>query len=562
MKKNISFLSRICADYPVLCSIAAVLLWICFTAIPMWKSGELYYLDTDCYTRYLRITDWLSGDFSWFEKIFPYTNCPYGEVLHFTRINDILWLLISIPFMPFMPIKEAIFTGGMFFSPLMLVATLAIIICGIKKFVGEKDFLKPSLFVFVFSFIFLTKSMFFGFGRPDHHSLMLLIAAILSMNLLQPTEKKMFWSGIFAAIGIWASSAVEGMFLAYGILAVLCIGIFFYKNTFSLSYKYTLGLFVGVLSAYLLNPPYEGYLDFSNSRLSLIHVAVCAFTLIVFGLGKVLKFENNLEKICLLISGAAVSSALLTVFFGFETIFAPIISEKVLYIFTAHITENSYSLPQEDMYLILGSLETLILYRFFRLKTFGYSAIYMLFFIYLPLSAWLRRFLPYEILFFSIINAFMLIELFKRISNSDKYKWLTLGLITADLLFAVSFTYAVTPTRATYSKLNGCALSDLFFAPQLIYKTGITTIASPYHNNVEGISYTIDIFSETNETIIRNKLKKRNVRYVIIPDYELVYLAEAPENSFYKRLFNGYEYGWLKLLNNKEEAYRFYEITR
>ena len=258
MKKLFPKLSQICANYPILCSVIASLFWFTFKAFEIYNgSKEFYYLDSDCYARYLRVVDWLSGDFSWFEKIFPFTNCPYGEILHFTRINDILWLFFSLPFFAFMPLKEAIFAGGLIFSPILFVLTLSFVMVGLKQYIGAKNFTKPSFFIFVFSLVFLLKSIAFSFGRPDHHSLMILIASILSTSLLNPTNKKMFWGGIAAALGIWASSAFEGMLLAYIVLTILCVGIFFYKHSFDYAVHYTFGMFIGVLLAYGLHPPLE-----------------------------------------------------------------------------------------------------------------------------------------------------------------------------------------------------------------------------------------------------------------------------------------------------------------
>jgi hypothetical protein len=49
---------------------------------------------------------------------------------------------------------------------------------------------------------------------------------------------------------------------------------------------------------------------------------------------------------------------------------------------------------------------------------------------------------------------------------------------------------------------------------------------------------------------------------VILPEYDLSYLENLPEDSFYKSLKNDKKYDWLKLLNNKDEAFSFYEVIR
>lgn len=561
MKKNPIKISRICADYPILCSIIFSLCWFLFAAFEMYTgSKEFYFLDTDCYTRYLRITDWLNGDFSWFEKIFPFTNCPHGEILHFTRINDVLWLIFSLPFFAFMPVKEAIFAGGLIFSPILFIITMSLIMSGLKKYLGTRNFTKPSLFIFIISFMYLLKTMVFNFGRPDHHSLMLLFATYLSIALILPTNKKMFWAGIVAALGIWASSAFEGMLLAYIVLAILCIGIIFYKHSFSYAYYYTLGMFLGVLAAYILNPPFKGYLYFDNARLSLIHVAACGLTLAVFALCSRINLQKLWQKISFISVGAAVSFAILLMIFGINTVFTPIYDKKIIEYFVTYISEMKPILPPESWYLALGSLEILFLCRFFRRKKFADTALYTLFFLYLPIAAFIRRFLQYEILFFVFINAIMLTELFKNITKSETHKWATLLCIVVNLANALSFSYDVTPTRASYPKLDGCALTDIFFAPQMIYKTGITTLGSPYHNNVEGIVETIELFSLKDERQIRNSLLRYKIKYIVLPRYELSYLENLAENSLYKILKSGKTFSWLKLLNDKDEAFLFYEV--
>lgn len=561
MKKDSGIGTNFISEHSVLCSVSAVLLYGVFQLFLMLQSGELYYIDTDCYTRYLRIIDWLDSDFSWFEKIFPYTNCPWGEILHFTRINDILWLICSLPFLPFLPINDAVFAGGLIFSPLLFIVTLSLIMSGLRRFTGEKDFTKSALFVFILSFIFLAKTMMFELGRPDHHSLMLLIAAFVSVNLLNFSLSGMFLSGLAAAFGIWASSAPEGLLLAYSFLAVLVIGEIFYKQDFLPAQRYTLGLFSGLVFAYILNPPYGGYFHFDNTRLSFIHVVMGALTFFSFSFIKKCNPQKIGSKIALLTTCVLLSLVFLLFCFGFDTIFAPIYNKKIAAYFVANISEMQPLLAQEYTYLILGFAEILLLYKYFKGKSFSYIAIYTLFLVYLPLSIFVRRFLAYEILFYTLITALLLIRLFNHLARGERYKWATLTLIAVNLFCSASFSYLAPQPPVSPRKLNGCALTDIFSAPQLIYKTGIKTIGSPYHNNLEGIIDTIEIFSETDESIVLKKLKNRGARYVIISKKNLEYLREAPKNSFYKRLLDGEKFTWLKSLTGNDKDYLSFLIN-
>ena len=246
---------------------------------------------------------------------------------------------------------------------------------------------------------------------------------------------------------------------------------------------------------------------------------------------------------------------------GYKTVLTPVYDEKIAAYFVPYISEMKPILPQECWYFVLGAFEIVLLFRLFKCKNFGYIALYTLFFIYLPFAVLIRRFLPYGILFYVMINSLLLVELFKHLSLNDKYKLATLACIVLNLFFSLSFFYNVMPKSATYPKLNGCALTDIFFAPQLIYKTGITTIGSPYHRNIEGISDAIEIFSETNEEIIKKRLRKRNVKYVVISDELLEYLQNTPEDSFYKNLLKRNNYKWLKTISDKNNSVLFFEVA-
>lgn len=118
-----------------------------------YSHEEIFYVDSDSYTRALRMVDWIQ-DFSWEEKIFPYTNHPNGFILHFTRISDIFWLLFTLPFIPFTTLKDAVFYGGFFFSPFFLYLTIITVLWGIKPYL-EKHANKEVIFITLLPFIML-----------------------------------------------------------------------------------------------------------------------------------------------------------------------------------------------------------------------------------------------------------------------------------------------------------------------------------------------------------------------------------------------------------------------
>lgn len=135
-----NFTAKICSCF------ANRLYWWIFGLAAVYTGGDilftylqfkqLFYIDTDCYTHAERLIYWLQN-FSWYEQIYPFGNYPFGEVLHFTRLLDIIWAGLALPFMLFFSLKDAVFYSGMLLSPLCLILSLIIIFWGLKPYIAQ-----------------------------------------------------------------------------------------------------------------------------------------------------------------------------------------------------------------------------------------------------------------------------------------------------------------------------------------------------------------------------------------------------------------------------------------
>ena len=70
--------------------------FVLITQLVVVPQTSVFYPDTDNYTHAQRLLDFLDSR-TWAETPYMHTNYPYGEILHFTRITDVLWLLFSLP---------------------------------------------------------------------------------------------------------------------------------------------------------------------------------------------------------------------------------------------------------------------------------------------------------------------------------------------------------------------------------------------------------------------------------------------------------------------------------
>lgn len=88
-------------------------------AYNIWDHG---YRDTDCYIHAWRAYE-LFQTHHWSEQILMKSNYPFGEVIHYTRFMDVLWIILALPLMLLYPVKEAIFNAGILFQPFIAVLT-------------------------------------------------------------------------------------------------------------------------------------------------------------------------------------------------------------------------------------------------------------------------------------------------------------------------------------------------------------------------------------------------------------------------------------------------------
>ena len=90
-----------------------------FGATPL-LDGSL--MGTDGYMRLVRV-EVLHETGAWFDGRIALSNAPFGDTLHWTRPLDVLLLGAAWPLTPFLGFEKALFWGGAFVSPLLLLAT-------------------------------------------------------------------------------------------------------------------------------------------------------------------------------------------------------------------------------------------------------------------------------------------------------------------------------------------------------------------------------------------------------------------------------------------------------
>lgn len=166
--------------------------------------------DTDSYMRVLRIMDLYNGG-GWYDTVTPRLGAPEGLSLHWTRPVDILILLPALLAHLFgAPVDRAVYWIGAGFSTACHILACFAAAWAAKPLWGSPGHRFAAL-------ILLTNAAAFGygmFGRPDHHTLLLLLTALMLGAMIRaalsgiPVAEQRRWAaigGLLAGFGVWIS---------------------------------------------------------------------------------------------------------------------------------------------------------------------------------------------------------------------------------------------------------------------------------------------------------------------------------------------------------------------
>ena len=172
------------------------------------KEGGL--IDPDSYMRVLKIMDLYHGA-GWYDTVTPKLGAPEGLSLHWTRPIDVMILIPAlIAHLLGADVGRAVYWIGAGFSSLCHILACLAVAWAARP-------LWPTPGHRFAAVILLTNAAAFGygtFGRADHHTLLLLLTALMLGAMLRasiggiPIEIQRRWAGLggaFAGCGVWIS---------------------------------------------------------------------------------------------------------------------------------------------------------------------------------------------------------------------------------------------------------------------------------------------------------------------------------------------------------------------
>jgi len=233
------------------------------------------YLDTDTYSRMVRVRELWAGD-GWYASRFDRV-VPDGLVSHWTRPLDALIILCALPFLPFLEPATALHWGGYIVSPLLCLVAGAIMACSLRPLLSNHQVAVTALALVC---IFPVLAAFLP-GRPDHYPPLIVVAALILAGLVRVFTRPdraggALLLGCALPLAIWVN--INGVLLALAVPVILGLCWLIHGGDWARRNR-TMVLTAMAVSAVALaleRPPGAAVLAVEFDRLSIVHVVIFA----------------------------------------------------------------------------------------------------------------------------------------------------------------------------------------------------------------------------------------------------------------------------------------------
>jgi len=570
-------------------------------------SGEL--VDTDSYTRLNRVL-FVYEQGNWNHSIYPRSNAPYGESIHWTKPMDILLLAGGVIVSIVVPFSTGLHLWGVVISPLLHIVAFAGMIYLTKKV--------DRLGVILLAMLFLLQPLltsYFIIGRPDHHSLILAIFSWFIVGLFAGLENPQKWGwfvliGGLGALGLWVS--VEflvpiGLFLSVYTLVWIWKG----KERLVPNLVILGSLFVCSTFFLMLERLGEEFFRIEYDRISIAHIGVLGFILCVWA-GIALFSQKTTwlftawGRVMAIGLGTVLASwGQWKLFPGF--FWGPLVGmdPAVRNLVWDHVAETQplgqlFPLHISDaiMSLGIGIVVAIFLGKKIGQMEDDQSVCHALLGIvgialFMSLALFERRWTPYVSILVILPYAG-----YVRVAIDNVEKWwirpgknmVTLTLTVCLLLWPMvigavlamgeskdrkgpqgecqvsAFTeYLARQERWNQSSKTILAYKD--FSPEILYRTSHTVVGTPMHRNRDGIGDSLAIMNAKNFSDAYAIIQERHIDLILLclhsQEESDAYTISSAENTFYQKLKEGVSPDWLKeviLAEELSDTFRLFEV--
>ena len=592
--------------------IALLFLWFLFYVNGTLgiQKGDL--LTADCYMRLNRVVE-LNQTGQWFDGVSHRSNAPYGESMHWTRPFDLLLLIGTWPLTPILGFKNALFWWGVMISPVLWVITIATLIWAARPLITREG-VPYLVFLFITQLYLLT---WFLAGRPDHHSLLLLVF-VLSFGftirlLLEPFRPTLCYAAAaLGAIGMWVS--VEMMFPLF--ISIFVLGLMWIPsgNDFALKNLHLNGALFGLTGlALLLERPLSDLAKIEYDRLSIVHLCIFGFIALTWLLISIADKYSSLRLSALKRLGVLLAGIS---FLGFATILSfpkfikgPFVDvdPRIISFWLEKVSESSPLLnPREPLTLLtsltLGQAVPGFFYALGLLwrnrrgeyQKWLYVCLAVMLLVLVSLYGQ-ARWAAYAAILLTIPLANLISDASQwasRFFTGPRKRWaqVLVGIGLSMILFLSPFMMVSGRANHNEKRLpNNVSLSNLcqylnkeygwenetkrilthiFSGPEILYRTHHEVIATPYHRNAAGILCAYNIMTAVTDEQAYQKIRKRGINVIILcleSNESEIYSLPTQESTFYQRLRQNQLPSWIESLPLPTElssSFKVFQVRR
>jgi len=546
--------------------------------------------DGDSYLRLLRVERLIETG-NWLDITIPDANAPYGTTLHWTRIFDLVLLVVAAPIVPFLGFSKALFWAGVIVSPLIHILSAGVLVWALLPVFG----LSGALFAGAVSAAQAGILTFSLVGRADHHTMFILISALtlgfLFRALISPQRSLLpaRLAGVCLALGIWEGP--ENL-----VFMSLCLGViglpWLIGETESASANFGIaqGLFVGLLAFMIFERGLVGAFNVEYDRISIIHVAF-SFLLALFW-AVVWVLENRIrdllipQRLGIAIGGMVFMAVIMIVLFP-KIIGNPLNdADPAIQPIYERISEYKPVADIPHFLIYFGGILFTGPWVLWRLKgAWGNSLRWVWVLIGAGLIVYLifgfnwSRWSMYAAFFMAIVLGDLLAAVDKKISLAFffptrvpmKVLAITLVAVGPMLVGALVLDAKKTDEDRAAAKTVACPVRELShflnqkpwsersriitasanFGAELIYRTDHQALATVHHRNVSGILDGYGILNSSDEHKIKNLIRRRQVDLMVLcpksGDDSYFLMGDDP-NSLYRRLAEKSPPSWARAI--------------
>jgi hypothetical protein len=556
------------------------------------------FFDGDSYMHLLRVERLLETA-AWFDSTIPDANAPFGASLHWTRLFDMVLLVLAAPVAPFIGFPDALFGAGMAVSPILHVLSVPALAWATVPLLGRPGAaLAGALTAAQVGFMAFATA-----GHGDHHLLYALIA-ILTLGcalrgLAAPDGGPYaLATGSLVALGLWVGMemAVLMMILAFAFALPWLFGA---REGARSGFLFSLGLALTLLPVIVIEKGFVGFMVVEYDRVSIIHLTMALLLVAYWAAVRVsaAPWRRAWPRLGAALAGAVVSAIVLKTLYPGIAAGALGAADPETLIYIKMVSEFD-SMDGIAQFLVLGGGALFaipwIVWRTKR-EWAGRDrwawVVLCICVVFFPVFAifWVRWSLSA-----GIFLAVALADLTVRVDGVLSAR--VAGLVRIPLKVAVIVLLLVGPAGVGLAAIMAkggdgtisCPLREMTdilggprwagrslnilasanFGPELVYRTGHKVLATHHHRNARGILDGARILGGADEAEAWRVVQKRQVGLVLLcpgSGADGYFLWRKGEGVLYRKLLAGDLPEWLVEVDLPRDlggTFRLFEVIR